>query len=109
MVKYVYIGGKQPSAAVNRDINGNVTRDENIDPTDAPRECFAFGLNFELGVPVDVTRDKFTTQEHYDNALRRLAQNRFFQAFAEDAQFEEVAPDKPKGGKKAKALPAPDA
>ena len=111
MTKFVYIGGKQPTAAVHTDINGKVTRDESIDPTDAPDECSAFGITWKRGVPVDVTRDRFTTGEHHQNALRRLANNRFFEAVVvEDAKFEEVAPDRPaaRPGRKAKALPAPD-
>ena len=112
MTKFVYIGGKQPAEAIHTDINGKVTRNEAVDPTDAPNECFAFGLTFQLGVPLDVTRDRFTTNEHYQNALMRLANNRFFQRVeVEEAVFEEVAPDRPapaRPARKAKSLPAPD-
>lgn len=108
MTRYVYVGGKQPTDAIHTDINGNVTRNEATNPTDAPAECFAFGITFQLGVPVDVTRDRFTTAEHHQNALRRLEANRFFErVVAEDAVFEEVAPDRPAKGKKAKAIAAP--
>ena len=112
MTKFIYVGGKQPSAAVHTDHNGSVTRNEAIDPTDAPDECFAFGITFKLGVPVDVTRDRFTTAEHHQNALLRLANNRFFKRVeVEEAVFEEVAPDRPapaRPGRKARPLPAPD-
>lgn len=108
MTKFVYIGGKQPTEAIHTDHNGKVTRNESLDPTDAPAECFAFGLTFEKGVPLDVTREKFTSAEHHQNALRRLENNRFFQRFAEDAVFEEVAPAAPKKGRKAIAAPVED-
>lgn len=109
-MKFVFIGGKQPSAAIHTDVNGNITRDESKDPTDVPSECFAFGLTWQKGVPLDVTPDKFSSGAHYDNAIMRLQNNRFFErVVAEDAVFEEVAPDRPAKGKKGKAaLPGPD-
>lgn len=108
MTKFVYIGGKQPTAAIHTDHNGNITRNEATDPTDAPAECFAFGLTFHLGVPLDVTRDKFATGEQYQNALMRLANNRFFErVVVEEAVFEEVVPDRPVKAKRGKAAPAP--
>jgi hypothetical protein len=87
MVKYVFIGGKQPSDAVHTDTEGKVTLNEATDPTEVPPTCYAFGLQFQLGVPLDVTPDKFRTREHYDNAIRKLQTNRFFKPFAEDAEF----------------------
>jgi hypothetical protein len=109
-MKFTYIGGKQPTEGVHTDVNGNVTRNEASDPTDAPDECFAFGITFQRGVPLDVTRDRFTTAEHFQNALRRLEQNRFFARFAEDAAFEEVAAPAPtKKGRKAAPVEAPPA
>lgn len=107
MTKFVFIGGKQPSEGIHTDAAGAVTLDESKNPTDVPATCFAFGINWQLGVPVDVTRDKFSTPEHYQNALKRLENNRFFERFAEEAKFEEVAPAAPvaKAGKKGKHAP----
>lgn len=110
MPKFVYIGGKTPSAAVDfewrespkeayvvkTDGNGRPIQDERGEHApDAPDKCFAFGMWWKQGQPVDVTPDKFDQRAHYDNAIIRLRQNRFFQEVAiEDAKFEEVVPER---------------
>ena len=107
MPKFVFIGGKQPAEAIHTDPEGRVTLNEATDPTDTPPICYAFGLQFQMGVPVDVTPDKFKSREAYENVLRRIQTNRFFKAFADDADYVDVPAEPKRKPGRPKVIAAP--
>ena len=84
-------------------------RGEEYDGSKMPAEVDLFGIEFTRDQPTAVDANMFRTPGEYEHALSKLRANKYFEEVKiEDATFEEVAPDKPKRGRKAAALPPPD-
>lgn len=88
MAKFVYVGGTTLSEHVS-DAFGNERSGVKM-----PASTTAFGIEFIVNQPVDVSRDRFKTEAAHRHALAKLATNQFFKPVAEDAQVEMIEPEK---------------
>jgi hypothetical protein len=111
MSKFIYIGGtrKTEHFSERMDDKGNPYGYDERQGAEMPDSTTAFGIKFIINQPVDVSRDKFESDDAHRHALMKLEKNRYFKAVAGDAEFTMVEPEKPRGkpGPKPRQLPEP--